>query len=107
MDKKVKNFNNFKLHGKNLQDMVYDKKPWLYWELERTSKIRNEYCKKNFVLCHEFLSLIKLFNHLGLSISSTGIILKKKNIFIKAINSLIYIVQVAKYGFYSTKFGKN
>lgn len=47
MDKKVKNFNNFKLHGKNLQDMVYAKKPWLYWELEVTSKIRNEYCKKH------------------------------------------------------------
>ena len=47
LPKYAKALNNMRLEGKNLQDTVHDKKPWLYWEFETTEEIRNKYCKNH------------------------------------------------------------
>lgn len=45
LPKYAKVLNDMRLKGKNLQDTVHKKKPWLYWEFETTTEIRNKYCK--------------------------------------------------------------
>lgn len=67
LPKYAKALNNMRLDGKNLQDMVHDKKPWLYWEFETTTEIRNKYCKDHgidFKIDEEYFR----FTHKGVGV---------------------------------------
>lgn len=42
-----KELNDMWVHGKTFQDLVHEKKPWLYWEFDVSNDIRARYCKEH------------------------------------------------------------
>jgi hypothetical protein len=45
MPEYIKVFNDIRLHDKNWQDLIHQKKEWLYWEFDTSNEIRRKYCK--------------------------------------------------------------
>ena len=47
LTKYAKDINDMRLRNKHFQDLVHEKKPWLYWDFEVSNDIRVKYCKEH------------------------------------------------------------